>query len=137
MFVFAAINIFFWNILAHRADAGITPADLLALLTPLKIAVFGLATYRLADIISTEEVTEVLRAPFMEKDAAGFRGFFSNLINCPSCTGVWAGMFLLYLYLFLPTAGSALIILLMLTAFERFASKIYNFFDNMEKKHKN
>jgi len=132
--LFLAINILLWR----KIGSSIDTTDLL---TPLKLFVFGLATYRLADIIATEGVTEVLRAPFMERRDStwtyateGFRGFFGSLISCPACVGVWVAALLFYLYLFFPTAGSIFMILLCLSGFERFFSKIYNFFENMEKK---
>lgn len=135
--VFGALNYLAWQKIGNNVD-------LLAMITPFKLLLFGLATYRTADVISTESVTEIVRAPFMKKmpdndseheqpKDRGFKGFFGRLIGCPSCMGVWVAMALFYGYIFLPTATSAIIIIMALTALERFASKIYNFFDNMEK----
>ena len=131
------LNIWLWNRMRY-------PADWTEALTPFKLLIFGLATYRLADIITTERVTDVLRAPFKDKEIlegkekwviskTGFRGFLGTLVSCPSCMGVWVSMFLFYFYVFYPTWASAFMIIMTLTAIERFASKIYNFFDNIEK----
>jgi len=101
------VNVYLWNRMG-------TPKDWLESLTPLKVFIFGLAAYRLPDIITQESVTDILRAPFQDKTVendtekwiiprGGFRGFLGTLLSCPSCMGVWTSMFLFYFYAFYPT----------------------------------
>jgi hypothetical protein len=49
-----------------------------------------LATYRLAEVISIDTITEPLRLE-IGKRAAGNKiwKFFANLLNCPYCVGIW------------------------------------------------
>ncbi len=130
--VFSLINIFLWRIIV---DNGIN-LDVLVFqnLTTLNFIIFGLAVYRLADIITKEYVTDFIRAPFVdiENDRTGFKDFAMGLLGCPSCMGVWVAMTLFYCYVFFPIPTSAVIIISALSALERYGSKIYNFFDNRE-----
>jgi hypothetical protein len=111
-------NIWLWSRMEN-------PRDWMDALTPFKLLIFGLATYRLADIITTESVTDVIRAPFkdmriengVEKwkiSNVGFRGFLGTLLSYPSCMGVWVAMFLFYFYVFYPNAASAFMIIMSL-----------------------
>jgi hypothetical protein len=95
-----------------------------------KLLILGLAAYRGANIISNETVTKPLRAPFVnekevhghlveEPKKRGWKGAFGTLIYCPSCTGVWIGMFLLYSYAFFPSVMFAGWLLLASSALER------------------
>src|SRR5258708_2453997 len=79
---------------------------------PWKVFLFGLAVYRAADIISNETITEPLRAPFVkiteehgkeieQPKKYGFKGAMGSLIYCPSCTGMWVAMVLVYAYFWL------------------------------------
>ncbi|MEI6552944.1 MAG: DUF1360 domain-containing protein [bacterium] len=132
------VNVWLWNKILY-------PVDWVSIMTPFKLFIFGLATYRLADIITTETITDVIRAPFKDYKKEenhqgiwrlskyGFRGFFGTLLSCPSCMGVWVAMVLFYFYVFFPTWASALMIIMALTGLERFFSKFYNFFDDIEK----
>lgn len=131
-------------------------ADLFDLFTPFKLVLFGLGVYRMADVISTENVTAGIRAFFVnEKNTvilpdstevtqigltqnviktSGFRAVIGDLISCPSCTGVWVAMILFYLYVFFPTIGTALLIIMALSAAERFLAKIYNLLEAWAKR---
>jgi hypothetical protein len=109
------------------------------------LTIFILGIYRLTDVITQENVTDFIRAPFMDKkidengketweySETGFRGFFGNLVSCNACMGVWVSMFIVYLYIFLPIPTIIFMLIMMFTSFERFLSKIYNF---LEKKGK-
>ncbi|HYF05288.1 MAG TPA: DUF1360 domain-containing protein [Patescibacteria group bacterium] len=64
-----------------------------------QLVIFGMATYRAANIISNEVVTKPIRAPFVNEveekgkqvekaKPTGILGNIGHLISCPSCTGV-------------------------------------------------
>lgn len=91
----------------------------------------ALGTYRLADIISTEEVTSVLRAPFAGRKR-GFRGAMATGIECHSCTGVWAGAILLGLAIAFQPHGLIPAYALAFSACERLVSKVYNYLDKRD-----
>lgn len=125
MALFTAINIF---AIAKLQSAGL---GLFAYLKPLHLLILGLAVYRGANIISNEFITVPLRAHFVrrfEQDGKeieepydqGFRGFLGSLLYCPSCTGVWVAMILVYSFLFWPAAATPVIIVLALSGLERF-----------------
>lgn len=104
------------------------------------LLIIALGIYRLTDIITYENVTEFIRAPFMDKKVVdnkevweisgyGFRGFWGTLMSCNACMGVWVSMIVVYLYLFLPTPTFIFLFIMSLTGFERFFSKFYNFLE--------
>lgn len=88
----------------------------------------GLGTYRLADLIATEEVFSVIRAPF-DSCHHGFRGAVSKGINCPSCTGTWCGLILVACAVALPPYGLIFVYALALSACERIISRVINVLD--------
>lgn len=69
------------------------------------LAVGGIATHKLARLLSRSSVTSPLRAPFTEfeepagsgehvespRGAHGFRHTIGELLTCPFCLGVWLG----------------------------------------------
>jgi hypothetical protein len=111
-------------------------------LDPFGFIVFGLATYRIAQIIANERVTSVVRAPFVNvKDEGGeqeeevpkprgIRETLGTLLYCPSCVGVWAAAFLAYLAII--DFGIALIVAIIfaLSACERIMTTVL---DRIEK----
>jgi hypothetical protein len=127
MAVFLALNIFLLSKIRAQVDSWPN-------LTFLKLLILGLASYRSANIISNESVTEPLRAPFVTEKLehghivetpkkSGFLGAFGHLIYCPSCTGVWLAAILTYSYIFWPTPTLIVALLLSLSAIERIVSR--------------
>lgn len=83
----------------------------------LDFVLIGLAAARLSDIISTDEIMEWLREPFVELEPTeiaghevttrvgrgrGIRQVIGDLLACPWCVGVWAAAGLTYLYFLVP-----------------------------------
>ena len=83
----------------------------------LDLVILGLASARLSDIISTDEVMQWLREPFVEMEEAviadrrvevrggrgsGLRQTIGELLSCPWCIGVWIAAGLSYLYFLVP-----------------------------------
>ncbi len=132
--VFLAINLFILRFIG--------PEQILILSDTgwFQIIILALAMYRITDVITHENVTEVFRAPFMdrkmvdgketwENSTKGFRGFASGLVSCNACMGVWVSMILFYFYLFFPWSTMAFAFVMTLACLERFLSKIYNFLE--------
>lgn len=102
-------------------------------LTVLHIVVLGLATFRIADIIANEQVTKVVRAPFInvkegnsedgeEEEVPkrhGFKSTMGSLLYCPSCIGVWVAAFMTYGLILIPTATWVIASIFLLSALER------------------
>lgn len=74
------------------------------------IIMLGLASFRLTRLIVFDKITEPLRRPFfieiMEGDEVylipkekGFRKWIGELLACYWCTGVWASIALVFLYM--------------------------------------
>jgi hypothetical protein len=117
--VFIAINELIW---AYHPDA---LRGALSGLGWSEIFILAMGAWRLTDIITHEGVTEFIREPF-EGHEEGFRGFFGILVSCNSCMGVWVGMLAFYSYVLWPAPTLAFMVVMSLTFFERFFSKIYN-----------
>ena len=107
----------------------------LATIGYFQLVELGLASYRMANILSTEMITKPLRAPFVTEvhkegkvvekpKRKGLVGATGLLIHCPSCTGVWLAAALVYLYLFLPTPTFLLALILALSGIERIVSNV-------------
>lgn len=98
----------------------------------LDVLLYGLAVYRIANITSNEEVTKVLRAPFVDwkkKESGeieeipkegGFKGFMGSLLYCSSCTGLWWAAILGLAYLYYPSEVRVIFIIFALSGLERF-----------------
>jgi hypothetical protein len=109
-----------------------------AWLTPYQALLFALAVYRGADIISNERITQPLRAPFIklvtneegrqveEPLPHGFRGALGSLLYCPSCSGIWVAMVLVYCRLIFPGPTEIAVVILALSAGERFFTNTVN-----------
>lgn len=104
---------------------------------PFIIVLLGLAVFRGADIVSNEPVLAPLREPFVRhihqhgKEIErpwrfGFRGAMGSLLYCPSCTGVWVAMALVYGYLIFPRVVIIVVVILAVSALERFLTSFYN-----------
>lgn len=128
MVVFLALNIFMIYYFRDRFAV-------LYSLDYLKFTIFALATFRAANIISSEVVTKPIRAPFVdetikngkiieEPKRGGFLGAFGLLIYCPSCSGVWISALLVYLYIFWPAPTFLFASFLALSGVERIISTL-------------
>ncbi len=82
--------------------------DRLDRLSGLDLTLLGLATLRMAKLVSEDEVTAVLRRPVVEVQDGqrrprghGLRLALGKLVLCPTCTGTWVAAFFTYaLHLF-------------------------------------
>ncbi|MCE5197799.1 MAG: DUF1360 domain-containing protein [Armatimonadota bacterium] len=83
----------------------------------LDFFLIGLATARLSDIISTDEIMQWLREPFVQIETGeiagrevqertgrghGIRKVIGDLLSCPWCVSVWIAAGLTYLYFAFP-----------------------------------
>lgn len=74
----------------------------------LDMLMLGLATLRLAKLVSEDEITSVLRKPVVQIEHGqrqprghGLRQALGKLVLCPTCSGTWIAAFLTYaLHLF-------------------------------------
>jgi hypothetical protein len=128
MVVFLILNIIFLHKLQGHGD-------ILESISFLKLVIFGLAAYRLANIFSNELITKPLRAPFVQEikedgktievpKGEGFVRATGSLIYCPSCSGVWLTMLMVYAYAFWPEPASVIILILALSGIERIVSRV-------------
>jgi hypothetical protein len=77
-------------------------------ITPLDLAMLGLATLRMAKLVSEDEITAVVRKPLVAVEngerhprGQGLRWALGKLVLCPTCSGTWIAAFLTYaLHLF-------------------------------------
>jgi len=77
-------------------------------LSGLDLTLLGLATLRMAKLVSEDEVTAVLRRPLVDVEGGqrrpkgrGLRLALGKLVLCPTCTGTWvAALFTYALHLF-------------------------------------
>ncbi len=106
---------------------------LISYITPFNLVIFGLATYRIANIVANEQVTKVIRAPFVDiavKDGEevevpkkrGLKQTIGSLLYCPSCMGVWVAAFITHLMVFVPIVGITISWIFALSAVERIVS---------------
>jgi hypothetical protein len=128
--LFAIINIVIWILWPQYL------IQLKEMATPFSILLWGLAVYRIANIVSNEQVTRVLRAPFIDQQEtgsghieetprpAGLKHTIGSLLYCPSCVGVWASALIVYLLLFAPTIGWVAVVLFALSGVERIVSAV-------------
>lgn len=101
-----------------------------ALASPFPMLVFGLATYRIANVVSNERITKVVRAPFVdtrldgdkvveEPKPQGLRSTVGQLLYCPSCTGIWIATALAYGFVFAHNVAWFVAIIFALSSVER------------------
>lgn len=90
-------------LLLHRRKG-----DKLERITGLDLAMLGLATLRMAKLVSEDEITAVVRRPLVDVEGGqrrprghGLRLALGKLVLCPTCTGTWVAAFFTYaLHLF-------------------------------------
>ena len=81
------------------------------------VVLLGLAAARLTDIISTDQIMEWLRRPFVKMETTEIAGHevetrtgrghelkkvLGDLLSCPWCVGVWVAAGLTYAYFLMP-----------------------------------
>ncbi len=86
-------------------------------ITVLDLVLLGFASARLTDVLSTDEIMQWLRQPFVrmtQEEVAGrevetrvgrgrgFRKVLGELLSCPWCVGVWVAAGLSYAYFLAP-----------------------------------
>ena len=116
-------------VLIHQywADLGKVSAHV----TPFSLAVIGLATFRMANIVANEQVTKVFRAPFVnvqekedgdeeEPKPTGWKGMVGSLLYCASCSGVWVATGFAYCLMLAPEFAFFAAVPFALSAIERF-----------------
>lgn len=100
-------------------------------ITPFSVLLWSLAVYRIANIVSNEQVTRVIRAPFVEQETQedgkvtetpkrrGFKHTIGSLLYCPSCVGVWVAATLTYMVIFFPFVAWVVVVVFALSGLER------------------
>ena len=107
----------------------------------LEVVIFGLAVFRVANVVSNEQLTKPLREPFVdtkEKDgkkvevpkARGFMGAMGSLIYCPSCTGTWIAAMLVYSYVVWPRPVEIITLIFALSGMERLFTNLTGYLKN-------
>lgn len=99
--IFFALFAAFWKRDEQRGEA--------TKLSGLDLTMLGLSTFRTGRLISYDQVTEPLRAPFTETEpdsygtgedtvpeGAGVRKAIGSLLACPTCSGTWVAAALVY-----------------------------------------
>ncbi len=86
--------------------------------TWFELAVLGLATFKAARTLASDEVTSFIREPFVEGQAVGdenrplqtggFRQAAGELVTCSRCVGTWAAAGLVGLDVLAPRFGRML-----------------------------
>lgn len=99
-------------------------------LEPLPLVLMSLATYRVANIIANERVTQIFRAPFVDvkqedgeevevPKEEGVKETIGTLLYCPSCVGVWVATAFVYMFIYLPDLAWLVSAIFTLSAMER------------------
>ncbi len=98
-------------------------------ISTMDLVLLGLATARLADIISTDEIMRWLREPFVKTETEemggeevitregrgrGFRKVFGDLLSCPWCVAVWVAAGLTYAFALWPVVVWLFVLLIAL-----------------------
>ncbi len=94
---------------------------------PFDFVLLGLAAARLTDIISTDQIMQWLRRPFVKMETTeiaghevetrtgrgrGLKKVLGDLLSCPWCVGVWVAASLTYAYFLMPTVTWIFILIL-------------------------
>ena len=112
----------------------IAPGDLLLL---------GVATHKLARIVTKEAITSVLRAPFTRYEAPagageinestrgrGMRHALGELLTCPFCLAVWVASYFTYGLVFAPRVTRLLASILAMVALSDTLQHLYALLKN-------
>lgn len=133
LFIFIGLNAFFiWELGPRFSRVHVTWLELL---------IFGLAVYRLANIISNEQLTKPLREPFVDEKQKGgkmievpkrrgFLGAMGSLIYCPSCTGTWIAAIFVYSFVVWPLPAEIIALIFALSGIERLFTMLCGYLKN-------
>lgn len=76
-----------------------------------ELFVISLAVFRLIRLASYDVITKFVRDAVATSPKDSFLGTFSQLINCPWCTGLWFSFFVLFAYFATPIVWPIILIL--------------------------
>jgi hypothetical protein len=100
-------------------------------MSPLDMAMLGLATLRMAKLISEDEIAAVLREPVSEDvngqkvpQGGGLRRSLGKLLLCPTCTGTWIAAFLTYALHLWPRQTRPLLAMLSASGVSQFSDAV-------------
>jgi hypothetical protein len=93
----------------------------------IHLFVLILATFRLTHLIVYDKITAFIRRPFIEASGeldenggprqtiyikgSGLKHWIGSLLSCHWCAGIWCSIIVILVYMYLPAAFPALIIL--------------------------
>lgn len=108
----------------------------------MDLAILVLASFRLTHLIVFDEITTFLREPFFtvsyEIDSAGqvvrnthFKGtglrqWIGKLLSCHWCVGIWSGVAIVAVYVYVPAAYPVLLVLAIAGAAAVIETKMYS-----------
>jgi hypothetical protein len=110
----------FWNIVFGLLFAAIvlkgawiltSGGNTVPVLSLYDLTLMALAIFRLVRLVSYDIITKFIRDAVADAPRDSFLGTFSQLINCPWCTGLWFSFFVVFAYLMTPVAYPVIIVL--------------------------
>jgi hypothetical protein len=100
-------------------------------ISPLDLAMLGMATLRISKAISEDEITEVVREPVIEARGEqrqprghGLRWALGRLVLCPTCTGTWVAAFLGYALHLFPSATRPFLAIMSASGMEQLSDAV-------------
>jgi hypothetical protein len=75
------------------------------------MVIMTLAIFRLTRLATYDVITKFIRDAVGKAPPDSFVGTFSQLLNCPWCTGLWFSFFVLFAYYATPLAWPVILIL--------------------------
>lgn len=100
-------------------------------ITPLDFTLLGLATLRMAKMVSEDEITAVVRRPLVEVEngerrpkGRGLRWALGKLVLCPTCTGTWIAAILTYSLHLWPRYTRPYLAMMSASGFEQFSDAL-------------
>ena len=75
-----------------------------------EVIILSFATFRIARLVTKGKITDFIRKYFA-KQKKGFLGTIHELIICSWCVGMWAALFLVNFFFFVPGAWIIILIL--------------------------
>lgn len=110
----------FWNIVFSIFFAAIVIKGALWLtdggryipaVSAFDLTLLSLAIFRLIRLTSYDVITKFIRDAVAPAPRDSFLGTFSQLVNCPWCTGLWFSFFVVFAYYATPAAYPIIIVL--------------------------
>ena len=93
--------------------------------------IISVATFRLARLLTYDKIMFFLRDFFDKK--RGIRRTIHELLTCPWCTGIWAALFVITLYLLVPL-GNIFILIIAIAGVGSFIQSLANMMGRVGKK---